>query len=185
MRMPVARRTSMVAQAQNARPSSAVRLRRFPVAGSSAQTLAALLPVTERAGPFPVRGLRGPAWCRGQPAAAPGRRRAGGRRSGPGPAVPGAVRGSGRPSATCGAAGPCPGWFPPGRRGTARSPWSPPAGVVDGPLGQVEVEGPHRGQELAVADPLGINHRRGAGGGGDGLLLGPQALFPGVGDLGA
>ena len=64
-------------------------------------------------------------------------------------------------------------------------PGSPPAGVIDGPLGQVEVEGPHRGQELAVADPLGIDHRLAAGRGGDGLLLGPHALFPAVGDLGA
>ncbi len=62
---------------------------------------------------------------------------------------------------------------------------SPPAGVIDGPLGQVEVEGPHRGQELAVADPLGVDHGLAAGRGGDGLLLGPHALFPGVGDLGA
>ena len=36
-----------------------------------------------------------------------------------------------------------------------------------------------------MADPLGIDHRLAAGGGGDGLLLGPHALFPGVGDLGA
>ena len=46
----------------------------------------------------------------------------------------------------------------------------PPAGVIDGPLGQVEVEGPHRGQELAVADPLGVDHGLAAVGGGDGLL---------------
>ena len=42
-RMPVARRTSTIAQAQNASPSSAVRLRRLPVRGSSAQMLAALV----------------------------------------------------------------------------------------------------------------------------------------------
>ena len=38
------------------------------------------------------------------------------------------------------------------------------AGVIDGPLGQVEVEGPDRGQELAVADPLGVDHGLGAAG---------------------
>ena len=42
-RMPVARRTSTVAQAQNAWSSSAVRLRRLPVPGSSAQTLTAVV----------------------------------------------------------------------------------------------------------------------------------------------
>ena len=69
--------------------------------------------------------------------------------------------------------------------GAGRGPASPPGGVIDGPLGQVEVEGPDRGQELAVADPLGVDHGLAAGGGGDGLRLGPHALFPGVGDLGA
>ena len=68
--------------------------------------------------------------------------------------------------------------------GTRNSPWSPPGRVIDGPLGQVEVEGPDRGQELAVADPLGVDHGLGAGGGGNGLRLGAHALFPGVGDLG-
>ena len=36
-----------------------------------------------------------------------------------------------------------------------------------------------------MADPLGIDDRLAAGRGGDGLLLGPHALFPAVGDLGA
>ena len=35
-----------------------------------------------------------------------------------------------------------------------------------------------------MADTLGIDHRFAAGCGGDGLLLGPHALFPGVGDPG-
>ncbi len=46
----------------------------------------------------------------------------GGRRSGSGWAGPGAARGSWRPSATCGAAGPCPGWFRPGRWDRPRMP---------------------------------------------------------------
>ena len=36
-----------------------------------------------------------------------------------------------------------------------------------------------------MADPLGIDDRLAAGRGDDGLLLGPRALFPAVGDLGA
>ena len=35
-----------------------------------------------------------------------------------------------------------------------------------------------------MADPLGVDHGLGAGGGGNGLRLGAHALFPGVGDLG-
>ena len=62
-------------------------------------------------------------------------------------------------------------------------PASPPGGVISGPLGQVKVEGAHRGRELAVADPLGIDHCL-ARCGGDGLLLDPHALLPPVGDVG-
>ena len=60
-RMPVARRISTVAQAQNARSSPAVRLRRVPLAGSSAQTLTAPGLVTERTRSVPaaVKALPG------------------------------------------------------------------------------------------------------------------------------
>ena len=67
--------------------------------------------------------------------------------------------------------------------GAGCRPASPPGGVISGPLGQVKVEGAHRGQELAVADPLGIDHCL-ARCGGDGLLLDPHALLPPVGDVG-
>jgi hypothetical protein len=180
--MPVARRTSMVAQAQKARSSSAVRLRRFPVAGSSAQTLTAPLPVTERVRTAPGGddGVAGPGAAGGvqqcpgvgvlagggadqdgqdrQPLAGPGVH--------PRLAVPLDLALDGFRAAD----------------GAGCCPLCPPAGVIDGPLGQVEVEGPDRGQELAVADPLGVDHRL-ASGGGDGLRFGPHALFPGVGDL--
>ena len=64
-----------------------------------------------------------------------------------------------------------------------RGPPCPPGGVLDRPLGQVQVEGPDRGEALAVADPLGgddgpVPVRR-----ADDLGLGPLPLFPLVGDL--
>ena len=72
-----------------------------------------------------------------------------------------------------------------GADGAGRGPACPPAGVFDRPLGQVEVEGPDRGQELTVADPLGFDHGHAAAGQGDGLRLGPHPLLPRAGDLGA
>jgi hypothetical protein len=38
--------------------------------------------------------------------------------------------------------------------GAWNGPGGPPAGFLDGPLRQVQVESPHRGQALAVADPV-------------------------------
>ena len=61
-------------------------------------------------------------------------RRAGGRRSGPARAGPGAARGCGRPSATCGAGDLALDGFR-AADGAGRCPASPPAGVIDGPLG--------------------------------------------------
>jgi hypothetical protein len=66
--------------------------------------------------------------------------------------------------------------------GQGSDPPGPPGGVLECPLGQVQVEGADRGQALAVADPLGgddgfLPVRR-----GDDLRLGPLPLFPRVGD---
>ena len=156
-RMPVERRISMVAQAQNARSSSAVRLRRFPLAGSP--------PRRSRdagGGRAEQRRSRG-----GDGVAGPGV--AGGLQQGPGVGV---LLGGGadqdrqdrEPFAGPGVhprlAVPLDLALDGVRRadGTGSGPWPPPGGVIDGPLGQVEVEGPDRGQELAVADPLGVDH---------------------------
>jgi len=62
-------------------------------------------------------------------------------------------------------------------------PAGPAGGVFDGPVGQVEVEGPHRGQALPVADPWGGDLRRPAVLAFDHRGLGLQTLLPGVGDL--
>ena len=67
--------------------------------------------------------------------------------------------------------------------GTGNDPGGPPAGLLDRPLRQVQVEGPHRGQALAVADPLDGDDGLLARAGHDGLRPGPQALLPGFGDL--
>jgi hypothetical protein len=67
--------------------------------------------------------------------------------------------------------------------GTGNGPGGPPAGLLDGPLRQVQVEGPHRGQALAVADPLDGDGGLRARAGHDGLLPGPQTLLPGFGHV--
>src|SRR5262249_24482914 len=72
-----------------------------------------------------------------------------------------------------------------GPDGAGRGPPCPPPGIFHRPLGQVEVEGPDRGQEFAVADPLGFDHGRAAVGQGDGRLFGSHPLLPRGGDLGA
>ena len=68
--------------------------------------------------------------------------------------------------------------------GAGRHPLSPAGGVLERPLGQVQVERPNRCQALAVTDPFHGDGRLVAGDGGDGLLPGAQPLLPRGGDLG-
>ena len=66
-----------------------------------------------------------------------------------------------------------------------RDPRRPAGGVLERPLGQVQVEGPDRGQALAVAEPVGpVTAVFSPVAAGDRLRLGAQPLLPGVGDLG-
>ena len=175
----------MAAQAQNARSSSVVRLRRLPVARSSAQTLAAALLVAARARVCPAAVMT-----------SPGLAAAGGlqQRGCVGVLLGGAADQDRQDREPFAGPGVHPRLAVPlglaldGLGGADRAggdPACPPGRVLDGPLGQVEVEGPDRGQELAVADPLGVDHGLGAVGRGDGLGLGPHPLLPRVGDLGA
>ena len=148
-RTPVSRRTSMIAHAQKAWSSSRVRSRRLPVSGivrprrcpgrrAAERTRVSVCPAAVNVSP-------GGVWR-----AASSRARAAVRRSvdgrGPGRAARAAVRGCGRPSAPCGAARTL-------RRvevvladGAGRDPGAPPARVFQRPFGQVQVEGPDRGQ---------------------------------------
>ena len=155
-RMPVARSTSTAAQAQNAWSSSPVRSRRFPLAGSPAQTLTARGPGggADQGLPGGGEGLAPGLAARAACSSACGVGVLLGDGSGPGRAGRGAARGSGRPSGTCGAAGPCAWMVSAAADRAGDRPLCPPGRVIDGPLGQVEVEGPDRGQALAVADPL-------------------------------
>src|SRR5260370_12147039 len=59
----------------------------------------------------------------------------------------------------------------------------PPAGLLDSPLRQVQVESPHRGQALAVADSLDGDGALLARAGHDRLLPRQQTPLPGFGDL--
>ena len=147
------RRTSTVAQAQNARSSSAVRSRRFPVAGSPAQILAVAL---ARPGAI-VPGL--PAAVMVSPGLVS---RAACSRSACGLRPVGGADQDGQDREPFAGPGVHPRLAVPldlaldgflRADGAGSGPRSPPCGVIDGPLGQVEVEGPDRGQELAVADP--------------------------------
>ena len=60
----------------------------------------------------------------------------------------------------------------------------PAARVLDGPVGQVQVEGPDRCQALAVVDPLHGDLRLLASSGDRCPRHGAQAPFPGGGNLG-
>ncbi len=66
-----------------------------------------------------------------------------------------------------------------------RHPSGPPAGVLDCPLGQIEVERPYRGQALAVTDPLHRDDGPLAISRGDDLGFGPLALLPRLRDFSA
>src|SRR6266498_5893683 len=68
--------------------------------------------------------------------------------------------------------------------GAGRDPLGPAGRVLDCPVSQVQVDGPHWGEALAVAEPLGGRRRLLPGRGGDGGCLGLQPLFPGAGHVG-
>ena len=162
--------TSTIAQAQNAWSSSRDRSRRFPVAGSSAQTLAG-----SRAGPSTARPS---AWPGGGERA----RRAGAWRPASSSA-PVVLRrwstlrtSSGQHRQPFAGAGVHAGLAVPlglapvdlllaDRAG--RHPRAPAGRVLDGPVGQVQVEGPDRGQALPVVDPRDLE---------PGLLAGPVVV---------
>src|SRR5262249_5759279 len=63
-------------------------------------------------------------------------------------------------------------------------PRSPAGRVLDGPVRQVEVEGPDRGQALAVVDPRDGDLGWLAAGSPDGFGYGAEPLLPGGGDVG-
>ena len=143
-----------MAQAQNARSSSIARSRRFPLAGSSTQILVGA-PRGDRAG----EGLSGDGEAFPGPGCAGGlQERVGGLAS----LVDGAHqdREDGQPLAGAGvhARLAMPGGLAlvdlllADRAG--RDPRCPAGGVLERPLGQVQVERPDRGQALAVADPV-------------------------------
>jgi hypothetical protein len=72
--------------------------------------------------------------------------------------------------------------FAPNR--TRDDPRAPPCRVLDRPMGQVEVERPHRGQALAVVDPGSRGFDPSVARGPDCSGRGAQPLLPRVGDLG-
>jgi hypothetical protein len=57
-------------------------------------------------------------------------------------------------------------------------PRAPAAGVFQGPLGDIEVEGPHLGECVPVVEPLDFRVRASAVGAGDGRVFGAHPLLP-------
>src|SRR5271165_6890402 len=176
MRTPVFLRTSTIAQVQNAFSSSKVRSRRFPVTGSAPHILPTAVPrrVTTRASVCPpaVKGSPCPA---GRAASSSSRAscsrwvtvwtRTGrtGRRS----RVPAFLAPAGLLVAD----------------GAGRDPRPTPGRVIGSPLGDVQVEGPHRDEAFPVVQPGHLDLGRRAVRAGDRLGLGAQAFLPRVGDL--
>ena len=184
MRIPVWRSTSTIAQVQKPRCSSKVRSRRRPPSGCSAQTRPVVSVFMHRAA---QRLARGGEQCAGLGAFGGGEQLGG---AGPFGLDPGDQRRQHRqpfPGALV-HAGLAPGPVllvgdVAGADRAAHRPRSPPGRVVVGPLGDVEVEGPHRRQHAAPVQP-----RRGqldllAGGRGRGAGAGHHPLLPCRGDL--
>jgi hypothetical protein len=177
-RIPVVRNTSTTAQAQNAMSSSVVRSRRLPVVGSSAQTLSPVVRVTvDRVSDCPAavklcpgrvcRAEHNNSWV--------ARRRSA--------TLPTSSGSTGSPFAGAGVHS-CltmPSQFALvdllAADGAGSDPSGPARGILDRPLGEVEVEGPHRGQALPVADPFDGDGVPLTGVGVDGLRHGAQAPF--------
>ncbi|KAF0963025.1 hypothetical protein MLGJGCBP_03846 [Rhodococcus sp. T7] len=67
--------------------------------------------------------------------------------------------------------------------GAGNRPLGPAARVVDGPLGQVQVERPDRDQALPIVQPWDVDGDLLPGLRRNRLLFGAQSLFPGGGDL--
>ena len=65
-----------------------------------------------------------------------------------------------------------------------RGPRPPPAGIIDSPLGQVQVESADRDHALLVVQPGDLRLGLFACRAGDRFRLRPQALLPVAGDLG-
>ena len=184
IRMPVCRSTSIIAQHQNPRCSSKVRSRRLPVAGSSAQIRPVVsVFITARRSVCPpavnsepagasAGGLQPPGGG-GALGVGPGDQGGQHRQPFPGPLV--------HPGLALGAV-----FLVGGLAGADRAAHRvrpPPGRVLVGPFGDVEVEGPDRGQHAAPVQPGGHRLRALAITGERRRGPGHHALFPGRGGI--